>query len=100
MRKRQTMIEHSSYNKLVGSTLANYHLEQLIERNKMGPVFLARSIATSLPPQGRDRLEMRPYNDASASSAALQGRKVVSGHGNSGASPYAQQATDMYRLRI
>ena len=60
------MIEHSSYNKLVGSTLVNYHLEQLIERNKMGPVFLARSIATSLPPQGRDQ----------------------SGHGNSGASPY------------
>ncbi|MFL5657979.1 MAG: protein kinase domain-containing protein [Ktedonobacteraceae bacterium] len=40
------MVEHSSLSKLVGSTLAGYQLEQLIERQKMGPVFLARATTT------------------------------------------------------
>jgi serine/threonine protein kinase len=65
------MIEHSSYNKMVGSTLANYRLEQLIERNKMGPVFLARSISTSPQPLGCDQ-----------------------------SGPYAQHTTTMYRVRV
>ena len=40
------MVEHSSFSKLVGSTLAGYQLEQLIERQKMGPVFLAHATTT------------------------------------------------------
>ncbi len=38
------MIEQSSFNKLVGATLGNYRLQQLIGRDSIGPVFLARSI--------------------------------------------------------
>lgn len=35
------MIEHSSFNKLLGTTLGNYRLEQLLERSKLGPLFIA-----------------------------------------------------------
>lgn len=35
------MIEHSSFNKLVGTILGNYRLEQLLERSKLGPLFIA-----------------------------------------------------------
>ena len=38
---RQYMIEHSSFNKIVGSTVGNYRLERLLERNKLGPLFVA-----------------------------------------------------------
>src|SRR5260370_42620064 len=65
------MIEHSSFNKLVGSTLANYRLEQLIERDKLGPVFLARSTSASPQSTGRDQ-----------------------------SGPYAENTTATYRLRI
>lgn len=37
------MVEQSSFNKLVGATLGNYRLQQLIGRDSIGPVFLARS---------------------------------------------------------
>jgi eukaryotic-like serine/threonine-protein kinase len=37
------MVEQSSFNKLVGATLGNYRLQQLIGRDSTGPVFLARS---------------------------------------------------------
>jgi len=40
------MIEHSSYNKLVGTILGNYRLEQLLERSKVGPLFVARTSNT------------------------------------------------------
>ncbi len=35
------MIENSSFNKLVGTILGNYRLEQLLERSKLGPLFIA-----------------------------------------------------------
>jgi serine/threonine protein kinase len=38
------MVEQSSFNKLVGATLGNYRLQQLIGRDSIGPVFLARSV--------------------------------------------------------
>ena len=82
------MIEHSSYNRLVGSTLANYRLEQLIERNKMGPVFLARSITTSPQSLGRERIETR---------STLRGPLPTP---DVAEDPYAQQTTVMYRVRI
>lgn len=37
------MVEQSSFNKLVGATLGNYRLQQLIGRDSIGPIFLARS---------------------------------------------------------
>lgn len=35
------MIENSSFNKLVGTTAGNYRLDQLLERSKLGPLFVA-----------------------------------------------------------
>ena len=35
------MIEHQSFDKLVGTALGNYRLERLIEQNELGAVFLA-----------------------------------------------------------
>src|SRR6266849_642638 len=49
-------------------------------------------------PLGRDSLEMRPCNDASASSSAQPGRKGVSGHGNSGTSPYGVKQKALQEL--
>lgn len=37
------MVEQSSFNKLVGATPGNYRLHQLIGRDSIGPVFIARS---------------------------------------------------------
>ncbi len=37
------MIEHASYDKLIGVTTGNYRLEQFIGQGKLGPVFLART---------------------------------------------------------
>ncbi len=36
------MVQQSSYNKMVGARLGSYRLEQLIERDSIGPVFVAR----------------------------------------------------------
>lgn len=36
------MVQQSSYNKMVGASLGNYRLEQLLERDSIGPVFVAR----------------------------------------------------------
>lgn len=42
------MVERAFLEKFTGATLGNYHLEQLIEQSKWGPVFLASSrIGTS-----------------------------------------------------
>lgn len=40
------MVQQSSYNKLVGATLGSYRLEELIERDSIGPVFIARAAST------------------------------------------------------
>ncbi len=40
------MVEHSAFEKLTGSTLGNYLLEQLIERSEASSVFIARNTAT------------------------------------------------------
>src|SRR5258708_38416432 len=37
------MIKNSTFDKLVGSTLGNYRLEQLIEQNNAELIFLART---------------------------------------------------------
>src|SRR5579859_6977138 len=37
------MVAHSPAERLVGTVLGNYRLEQLLEQAKAGPVFLARS---------------------------------------------------------
>jgi serine/threonine protein kinase len=37
------MVEQSAFDKLVGTTLGNYRLDKLIDKNDLGPVFLARS---------------------------------------------------------
>jgi len=37
------MVEQSTFDKLVGTTLGNYRLEKLVDKNDLGPVFLARS---------------------------------------------------------
>ncbi len=39
------MAEHSAFNRLIGATLGNYQLEQLIEQSEAGPVFIARNNA-------------------------------------------------------
>jgi serine/threonine protein kinase len=36
------MVQQSSYNKMVGAALGSYRLEQLLERDSIGPVFVAR----------------------------------------------------------
>src|SRR5579864_2235950 len=50
------MIEHSSFQKLVGATVGNYRLDLLVERGKMGAIFAASSPSqapdTSPPKQG------------------------------------------------
>jgi eukaryotic-like serine/threonine-protein kinase len=52
------MIEHSSFQKLVGATVGNYRLEQLVERGKMGAIFVASTPSqapnTPLVPTGND----------------------------------------------
>jgi serine/threonine protein kinase len=40
---RLIMVERAFLEKFTGATLGNYHLEQLIEQSKWGPVFLASS---------------------------------------------------------
>lgn len=37
------MVEQSSFDKLVGTTLGNYRLEKLVEKNELGAFFRARS---------------------------------------------------------
>src|SRR6266700_1990172 len=37
------MVEPSAFDKLVGTTLGNYRLDKLTDKNDLGPVFLARS---------------------------------------------------------
>lgn len=39
------MIEHASLDRLIGTRLGNYHLEQSLGQGKWGPVFLARTDA-------------------------------------------------------
>lgn len=39
------MIERTFLEKFIGATLGNYHLEQLLEQSKWGPVFMASSRA-------------------------------------------------------
>ena len=39
------MIERTFLEKFIGATLSNYHLEQLLEQSKWGPVFMASSRA-------------------------------------------------------
>jgi eukaryotic-like serine/threonine-protein kinase len=43
------MHEQSSFNKLVGTTLGNYRLQQLIGRDSIGPIFIAHTAATNSP---------------------------------------------------
>ena len=43
------MIKHTSFEKLTGSILGNYHLERLVLEETWGPVFLARTDATATP---------------------------------------------------
>lgn len=40
------MVEHSAFDRLIGATLGNYFLEQLIEQNEAGCVFIARNTAS------------------------------------------------------
>src|SRR5918911_313048 len=47
LQKEHKMIEHASFDKLIGVTLGNYRLEQLIGQGNGGPVFLARTDATT-----------------------------------------------------
>jgi serine/threonine protein kinase len=42
---RLIMIERTFPEKFIGATLGNYHLEQLLEQSKWGPVFIASSRA-------------------------------------------------------
>ena len=37
------MVQQSSFHKLVGMTLGSYRLEQLIERDSLGPIFIVRA---------------------------------------------------------
>ncbi len=39
------MIEYASLDRLTGTKLGNYHLEQSLGQGKWGPVFLARTDA-------------------------------------------------------
>jgi serine/threonine protein kinase len=41
------MLKNSTYDKWIGLSLGNYHIEQFIEQSNWGPVFLARTNATS-----------------------------------------------------
>src|SRR5260370_29791333 len=41
------MMMSVSFEKLTGITIGNYHLEQYIGQSKIGPIFLARSDATT-----------------------------------------------------
>ncbi|MFL5704493.1 MAG: hypothetical protein ACJ8AG_16895, partial [Ktedonobacteraceae bacterium] len=43
------MLEQSSFNKLVGTTLGNYRLQQLIGRDSIGPIFIAHTATTNGP---------------------------------------------------
>jgi eukaryotic-like serine/threonine-protein kinase len=49
------MIEHQSFDKLVGTALGNYRLERLIEQNELGTVFLASKRSAD----GREGIETR-----------------------------------------
>src|SRR5215471_18958004 len=37
------MVAYTSYDRLLGTTVGNYHLEQLIGQDAWGPIFLARA---------------------------------------------------------
>ncbi|HEY6411334.1 MAG TPA: protein kinase [Ktedonobacteraceae bacterium] len=43
------MVEHTAFDRLIGTTLGNYVLEQLIEQSEAGPVFIARNNAAGTP---------------------------------------------------
>ena len=45
----QMIIERSSFDKLIGTTLGNYHLSQIIEESSWGPIFLARTETVATP---------------------------------------------------
>ncbi len=45
----QMIIERSSFDKLIGTTLGNYQLSQIIEESIWGPVFLAHSETAATP---------------------------------------------------
>src|SRR6478752_1130554 len=40
------MVEQSSFHKLLGTKPGNYRLEQLVERDSIGPIFIARDTTT------------------------------------------------------
>ena len=66
------MVEQSSFQKLLGTKTGNYRLEQLVERDGIGPIFIARDTTTNS--LARLRMLVLPEEQTAEARIVFRGR--------------------------